>query len=435
MAENTNKNFYTKATPCGNGENCNLCTSRAWCKLASGKVSGFQVEGLGDDFADKIPDNTGYHLALDIGTTTIAAALVKDGRIVATTGFLNPQIKYGADVLSRAQKSMTGMKEQLRSCIEKAVAEGAEELCRRSDILPGQVSYGVITGNTTMLYLLTGRDTACLTEAPFEADWLGDETVEISGISYYLPCCVSAFIGADVLCAVIASGLYKCEETALLVDMGTNGEIALWHKGMLTCCSAAAGPAFEGFGLSMGMAASEGAIEHVCAVGGRLIYQVIGGGTPKGICGSGIIDMIACLKQQGILQENGALTEENPFINGSDVRLIQLAKSAVCAGISTILEKKRTDALTVDKMWLAGGFGKNINMQNAANIGLFPFYLANKAQSLGNGALKGAVMMCGGENVVNEARKLAGKAETVQLAGDSVFEKAFIAGMAVKSVF
>lgn len=433
--ENYNNEKLNKTTPCGKGGSCSLCKSRAWCKLAAGEVSGVKIENLDSSFPAEKGVDSEYHAVFDLGTTTIAGVLIKDSEIMANTGFLNPQIEYGADVLSRAQYSVQGGCAELQESIHGAIKKGVTELCDKAGILPASVKSGVITGNTTMLYLLTGRNPFCLTEAPFDADWTGDEETDIGGINFYLPPCISAFIGADVLCAVLASGMTRQPESSLLADMGTNGEIALWHSGRLTCCSAAAGPAFEGFGLSMGMAASEGAIEHVCSAGNRLIYNVIGGGEPKGICGSGIIDMIACMKHQGILQENGVLTEENPFINGSDIRLIQLAKSAVCAGIMTILEKKETDAGSIGKMWLAGGFGKNINMQNAANIGLFPFYLANKAQSLGNGALKGAVMMCSSETARDEARILAGKAETVQLAGDSVFEREFISGMAIKSVF
>lgn len=201
-----------------------------------------------------------------------------------------------------------------------------------------------------MLYLLTQTDPDCLSHAPFAASRLFGETLAAGELGLpclhaqvYLPRCMSAFVGADITTALLASGICSKPDTRMLVDIGTNGEIALWHRGQLSCCSTAAGPAFEGAGLSMGMAGKTGAVDHVRVQDGALQAHVIGGGAPKGICGSGVIDALACLLELEQLDETGLL-EQDPApvappvcLTQKDVRMVQLAKSAICAGLRTLL--------------------------------------------------------------------------------------------------
>ena len=295
------------------------------------------------------------------------------------------------------------------------------------------ITEGIITGNTMMLYLLTGRDPECLIKAPFKPDWLGDETIEIEGVSFYLPPCISAFVGADAVCAAVAVDL--CDGgTKLLTDIGTNGEILLAHNGKMYCSSAAAGPAFEGFGLTHGMGASKGAIEHVTLAGNKFIYKVIGDSEPIGLCGSGMIDLAACLKQTGVLEENGSLNVSHEFIDGKDINMIQLAKSAVCAGIIATMEKAGIKSEEIEIFFIAGGFGKNLNIQNAANIGLFPFVLSGKAELTGNSAISGAAMLCGKDNKKEICCDLVKKAEVIKLTEEEIFVKKFIECMAIRPI-
>lgn len=372
---------------------------------------------------------TEYQLAIDIGTTTLAASLVAEGKVVATTGKINPQVKWGADVLTRAEAA-TQHGRELQQVIHNTIAEISEVLCP-PDV---NVRSGVITGNTTMLYLLTGRNPECLTKAPFEPDWLGDEEIEISGIKYYIPPCISAFVGADAVCATLSTEMTEQNNTTLLTDIGTNGEILLWHKNKLYCASAAAGPAFEGFGLSHGMGASKGAVEHVINMGNKLTYKVIGDTEPEGLCGSGVIDLMACLKQTGILEENGTLTEPQMLMDNKDINMIQLAKSAICAGILTVMDKAGVTTSQIAAFYIAGGFGKNLNIQNAAAIGLYPFSLSGKINLTGNSALKGAVLLCGNSENKEKVRNICKKTETIKLTEEENFAKKFIECMAIRPI-
>ncbi len=410
---------------CGDGKSCATCQLKYWCEK-SADSSDIKIELPEKEYT---PWAAEYQLAIDIGTTTVAAALVADNKIVATAGKINPQVKWGTDVLTRAEAAMKEG-EKLRKAIYETIAEIANALCPEN--VP--VTKGVITGNTTMLYLMTGRNPECLTKAPFDPDWLGNEEIEIAGIQFYIPPCISAFIGADAVCAVISTGMEEQTATVLLADIGTNGEILLWHESKLWCTSAAAGPAFEGFGLSHGMGASEGAVEHVYIAGDKLTYKVIGNKEPQGLCGSGIIDLIACLKQTGVLEVNGTLNENHSLINGNDVHMIQLAKAAVCAGIMTVMEKVDVKPNQIETFYIAGGFGKNLNIQNAAHIRLFPLGLSKKAKVTGNSALKGAAMLCSNRDLKDKCKNLCQKAEVIKLTEEEAFAKKFIECMAIKPI-
>ncbi len=408
---------------CGDGKSCTTCHLKFWCRSGSDIKIELPEEEL--VYASKKE----FQLAVDIGTTTIAAALVADGKIVATTGKINPQVKWGTDVLTRGEAAEK-FGAELQTVVIDVIKEFIKTLCPTG----ARMTEGVITGNTMMLYLLTGRNPECLTKAPFEPDWFGDKEIELAGMKFYIPPCISAFVGADAVCGAVAVNLGDDHRTKLLADIGTNGEILLWHNGKMYCSSAAAGPAFEGFGLSYGMGASEGAVEHVTLAGNKLIYKVIGDVGARGLCGSGIIDMMACLKQTGMLEENGELTDSVKLIDNKDINMIQLAKSAVCAGIITTLEKAGVETGQVETFYIAGGFGKNLNIQNAASIGLFPFTLAGKAELTGNSALVGAALLCGNESKKEMARKLSRKAETVKLTEEEIFVKKFIECMAIKPI-
>ena len=291
--------------------------------------------------------------AVDIGTTTLAARLYgRGGELLAQASAENPQRVFGADVISRIEKSLTGARPALAACVQERIDAMLSEMAEDAGLASEEIDAVVLTGNTTMLYLLTARDPSCLSCAPFEADELFGRELSREELRFsaapsaalYLPRCMSAFVGADITTALLASGICDQPEKALLADIGTNGELAYWNGEKLLCCSTAAGPVFEGAGISQGMQGRPGAIDHVTWDGGSIRCHVIGGGKASGICGSGVIDALAVLCEREVIDESGYM-EEDPFrltaevsLTARDVRMVQLAKSAICAGALTLLE-------------------------------------------------------------------------------------------------
>jgi uncharacterized 2Fe-2S/4Fe-4S cluster protein (DUF4445 family) len=225
------------------------------------------------------------------------------------------------------------------------------------------------------------------------------------------------------------------QETVLLADIGTNGEIALWHEGKLHCCATAAGPAFEGGGIRSGTGSVPGAIDTVWADKGKLLYTTIADAPPQGICGSGLIDAAAALLEIGILEESGALSADKVDIapgvalTQGDIRQLQLAKGAVSAGIETLCASVGIHPRDVQRFYIAGGFGSHLNARNAAHIGLIPDALAEKTVALGNAALAGAMMLLLNRGFFPEICRIAGMAHILTLSGNAMFAESFVEGM------
>ncbi|MBR6570808.1 MAG: DUF4445 domain-containing protein, partial [Clostridia bacterium] len=232
-----------------------------------------QIEvGQSASVAPDAPMGEGYGAAVDIGTTTLALRLyeLQSGRCLGVSSMVNPQTSVAADVIGRIGAAMDGRLSLLKTMISNAIATLLAQAAAQAELSAADVKTLVITGNTTMLYLLTGRHPEPLSHAPFEADCLFDEQVGWRGAKVYLPPCLHAFVGADITCAILASGMCEASETALLCDIGTNGEIALWKDGMLYVSSTAAGPAFEGAGICCGCGSIPGAIDRVAVSDGVL---------------------------------------------------------------------------------------------------------------------------------------------------------------------
>ena len=370
--------------------------------------------------------------AVDIGTTTIALSVydLATGKCLASKSALNPQSVIAADVMGRIDAALNGklstLQEMLVSCI-RTLAEATGYF--------DNIHNWVLTGNTTMLYLLTGKTPQTLAVAPYAADHLFGEKITFLDKPAYLPNCMQAFVGADITCAVLASGMCDSTKTTLLCDVGTNGEIALWKGGTLYVTSTAAGPVFEGAGISCGCQSIPGAIEAVTLQGTTLSVSTIASAAPVGICGSGVIDAVACLLANGTIEETGYMEEESfPLCEGisitrEDIRNVQLAKAAIAAGIRTLLEVTGTSAEDISVFYLAGGFGKHLNLDSAVRIGLFPAELKNKVKVLGNAALQGAAAMLTKEKLKEKAAFLTKAAQHVSLGGDATFNKFYIEEM------
>ena len=385
-----------------------------------------------------------YGVAIDIGTTTLAARLYDTkGNSLADASALNPQSEYGADVISRIEASINGKKGLLSDTIRRAIDALVSELGKKASIEKSEIDGAVITGNTVMLSLLCAEDVTPLSHAPFCASRLFGETVFADGLGLsslckdtpiYLPPCIGAFVGADTTCAILASDLTR-HKGAMLVDVGTNGEMALWDGEVLTVCSTAAGPAFEGVGISMGMRASRGAIDRVRVVDGELAVHVLADTTPIGICGSGLVDAVASMLELELLDESGFL-EDEPFflktpvaLSQKDIRMLQLAKSAIAAGLVTLMKETDTAPTAVPSFFIAGGFGRYLGLESAARIGLLPRALIGVAQTVGNAALGGASMLLLDKTLKEKASTLAHRARLIDLSTNPTFTDAYTMGM------
>jgi uncharacterized 2Fe-2S/4Fe-4S cluster protein (DUF4445 family) len=386
-----------------------------------------------------------YGAAIDIGTTTVAARLyAADGTLSAEASLLNPQAPFGADVISRMEAAIGGKSAQLAQAIRRGIDRLLLTLAGQAGILPTAIDGAVITGNTAMLYLLTETSTEPLSHAPFRMDrafgeYLTAETLGLSALAsetaVYLAPCISAFVGGDTVSAILATGMCKRTDTVLLADIGTNGEIALWHGGSLSVCSTAAGPAFEGVGISMGMRGTDGAIDRVAIVNGALSAHVLGEGTARGICGSGLVDAVAAMLDLEIIDETGYMEDDEAEIlapvvlTQQDVRMVQLAKSAICAGLCTLAKTANVDMDDVEGLVLAGGFGSYLDVKNAGRIGLIPNELSDKTAVIGNAALDGATMILLNKDAKARASQIAKSALVRELSSDPVFSEFYMMGM------
>ena len=385
-----------------------------------------------------------YGVAIDIGTTTLAAHLYDvRGRVLAEASGLNPQSTWGADVISRIEAALSGNADWLAAAICGALDRMLTELAGIAGVRVEEIDGAVVTGNTVMLSLLTQQSVEPFSHAPFMAERLFGETLTAGELSLsalspdtpvYLPACISAFVGADTTCAILATEL-SAGGTAMLADIGTNGEMALWHNGNLTVSSTAAGPAFEGVGISMGMRGATGAIDKVTVKDGALRAHVIGDGAPVGICGSGLVDAAACMLDLEILDESGFLEDaeyavkEPVTLTQEDIRMLQLAKSAICAGLLTLLDSEKLKASEIPIFYVAGGFGNYLKGTSAARIGLLPKVLAGKLSAVGNAALMGASMLLLGAGLKEKTERLSKTATVLDLSANPVFSDAYMTGM------
>lgn len=377
-----------------------------------------------------------YGAAVDIGTTTLALSLYRltDGALLAQPTAMNPQTAVSADVIGRIQAALDGELKNLSGMIQAAIKDLLSRACAQSQVPEDEVDVLVMTGNTTMLYLLTGRDPVTLSRAPFLADTLFDTETRLLDRRTYLPPCMNAFVGADITCAVLASGMCSRPETALLCDIGTNGELALWKDGQLYVTSTAAGPAFEGANIRWGCGSVRGAVDHAWVERGELKIHTIADAPPVGICGSGLLDLIAAALTLDILDETGAMEENlsigsNVELTQSDIRAVQMAKAAIAAGIETILACAEISPHQVQQLYIAGGFGSHLRISSAVAIGLIPESLQDRVTVIGNAALAGASQMLLDRQLPKQAAVFTKASVPVNLGGNPAFSERYIAHM------
>lgn len=390
--------------------------------------------------AQTVPDgDAAYVIALDIGTTTVVAYLMegKTGRVLAQSGMLNPQSQFGADVISRIQHVLDGGGEEMQSCIRSALADLAREVCAKAGIAPEEVGTAAIVGNTAMHHLLLGIDPHPLVIPPYmpnvydamELD--ADGLLPISGKVRILPN-IAGFVGGDTVGCMTSVRFDQLEELTLLVDIGTNGEMVLGDKHRRIACSTAAGPAFEGAKISCGMRGADGAVDHVYYRGGKIIPHVLGGGEAVGLCGSGLLDLIAVLLDAGILDESGCLEEreyrltENVTLTQKDVREVQLAKAAIRAGVELLAQNLGVQVEDIQQVLLAGAFGNYMTPASACRIGMIPPVLEGRIKTIGNAAGAGAKLCALSVREFEYSKALAKGTEFLELASLPQFQDQYV---------
>ena len=379
--------------------------------------------------------------AVDVGSTTVVVYLLdgRDGRQLGAGSRLNPQRQYGADVVSRCSYAMENGAEILSGCIRRTVDELLQETARRYGREPEEIVRIVMVGNSCMHHLFLEIPTKTLVLAPYtpavtEAVSMKASDCQISihpqGELLWLPN-IGGFVGSDTVGCVLASGLDQAEETTLLVDIGTNGEIVLGDRNGMTACSTAAGPAFEGAKITCGMRGSEGAIDHVYLEEGKIKFHVIGDGEPAGICGSGLLDAAACFLKAGIMDETGRLPEtyyftDRVFLNQQDIRELQLAKAAIAAGIRSLCLHRKTEVTQIRKLMIAGAFGNYLNPDSACAIGMLPAELRDRISSIGNAAGEGAQIAALNVSEYEHSLRLREETEFLELALDPGFQDIYV---------
>lgn len=443
-----------------------------WKVLRDYESSYGTVTGVFNDselIALEIGDTTEflYGVAIDIGTTTVVAALIdmNTGEELATASRINPQKKFGLDVLTRITYELEhpeGSKEELQKTIVEAINEMVEELCSEGRVRKESIYEISIAANCTMMHFLLGIDTTSIGKSPYAPVFTKAKNISASDIGievakcarvYCLPS-VSSYIGADIVAGAYVCELHKAEGNILFIDIGTNGEIVLSKGGRLLSCSCAAGPALEGMNISSGMRAADGAVEDVVITENGIDLKVIGDEDPIGICGSGILAAVKELLRTGIVKNNGAFikkeqleesdyrynmiqlngnkrefilksTPEQLLITQGDVRQVQLAKGALLSGFYALLKQANLGMNELDKVMIAGQFGAHLPADSLVGTGILPEEVKDKLVYVGNSSKTGAYMALMSVEVKKEIEVLAGEMEYMELGSSEGYEKLF----------
>lgn len=383
-------------------------------------------------------------LAVDIGTTTIAAALAEKetGAVLATAGCGNSQRIFGQDVLSRIKASVAGTGEKLKTLIRQDILNLLEDIQKKQkDIV---IEHIYIAGNTTMEHLYMGDSCEGLGKAPFTPVSLAERKDSLSNIPVTLLPGISAFVGADIAAGMLACGMDEEERPSLLLDLGTNGEMVLALEDKMIATSAPAGPALEGGNISCGVASVTGAISKVRVIGERTIIGTIGNTPATGICGTGVLELVAGLYENHIIDASGQMKEkyrEEGFplarmkdgkqitFTQQDIREVQLAKAAIHSGIELLLEHAGISRGEIKKVYLAGGFGVYLDVHIAAGIGLLPAELEKCTKAVGNTSLQGCIAYGSSEENRSRTEEMIKKCESINLAEQADFEERYVANM------
>lgn len=416
-----------------------------------------------------------YGIAFDIGTTTVVGMLwnLHSHELVDVEAKTNYQSVYGSDVISRIQfcntspENLSIMQQKVINCLNDIL----EELCTRNQINQEYIYDVSVVGNTTMSHLFLSVTPQSLARTPFAPVFCSAQNLQAKDLNlnvcphanvYLLPN-IAGHVGSDIVAMILSSGLYKMDGCHIAIDIGTNGEIVAVKDGNMVTCSTAAGPAFEGATITQGMRAAAGAIEAVEITSDNVILGTIDDKPAIGICGSGLIDIVAELLKSGIVDNSGRMitqtealemgihpslasrlngtapnvsfrltstdTETIVSITQQDIREVQLAKGAILAGIQTLMKTLDIEKEQIDSIMIAGAFGNYIKLENALEIDLFPVIPIEKIVSIGNAAGAGSSMALLSDRTRELASSIAAKTEHIELSMNMDFQEFYIYAM------
>jgi len=375
---------------------------------------------------------SGLGIAIDLGTTTIAAQMIDmaTGSIMGVETALNPQTSYGSDVMSRIQAVLQGadLTAVVRGALRQMIAKlggGREE----------EIVEVILVGNTVMHHLFCGLDVEPLSHVPFNSPHLGAQFFRPQELGWPLPSscsirferCLGGFVGSDILAGILATGISHVEDLLALVDLGTNGEIAIGNRDGIVCASTAAGPAFEAGSIRMGMRACMGAISRVSLSNGEMRATVIGNVEARGICGSGLVDAVTAGLENGTILPSGRVADGTKLfpvkapvvLYQADIRELQLAKAAIASGFRLLLKRTGAHVDRLRNIYLAGAFGNYVQAASAIRIGLIEAPI-ERIHASGNTALRGAKIL-----LLSNGEPTLSKIEHVNLAAEPGFQDEF----------
>ena len=419
-------------------------------------------------------DSPPYVMAFDIGTTTIVGYLLNSvtGEELAVASMLNPQSQYGADVIERSNYAIADGVEELSSLVHGALNDLISRAVKKAGIAREQIYMITVVGNTCMHHLFAGVSPSALVHAPYnptisEGLMLDASDVEIDifpgGKVMLLPN-IAGFVGADTVGVLLSTEFDTLEELSLVIDIGTNGEMVMGNKERHIACSTAAGPAFEGAKIACGMRGAKGAIDHAKWEDGRFTYSVIGGGKPIGICGSGLMDIVTFMLEKGLMDEMGRMLDEDEYeteeaqacasriiriesnkmkaflladetesgngqkvyLSQKDIREVQLAKSAMAAGVALMADTLGVEIGDIKKVMIAGAFGNYMEPHSACGIGMIPKELEDRIVPVGNAAGEGAKIAALNYDEYRRCQKISTECEFLELATHPDFQDTFV---------
>ena len=401
------------------------------------QVEQYETMIQADDTLFSFESREGHGVAVDLGTTTLVAQLVdlSNAKVLAVETALNPQRKWGSDLISRLEAALAGNASELTHLIREEIGQMILKLLDGSAV---SIDRLVLVGNTVMQHLFCGSDIKPLSFYPFESPDLAVRRFKASELEWDIDCkhisfypSIGSFVGSDILAGIHATGMWHRKEYSVLVDLGTNGEIVVGNNETLLCASTAAGPAFEGATISMGMLARTGAISSVSNSEEGLLCSVIGNVPAEGICGSGLIDAVAVMLEDGVLGDFGeiisgdtelALTD-HVRLTAKDIQEFLLAKAAIAAGLKILRRKLGVSIDEVSHIFIAGAFGNYINLEKMVRTGMMNFPL-DRFHKLGNTALIGAKMFLFSE--MDLPKEILTLTRNVKLESEEDFQDIFV---------
>lgn len=393
---------------------------------------------LADETEFEFTPLEGFGIAVDVGTTTLVAQLIdlSTAKVLAVETQLNPQARFGADLISRIHASLNGHAFEMTLLIRQAIGKMIEQLLQQNNAKITRIG---LVGNTVMQLIFSNSDLSPLAQYPFHTDDLGQKEFNTSELGWdfstadkvcFYPS-IGSFVGSDILAGIIATGLHTKEHYSALIDLGTNGEIVVGNNKRIVCASTAAGPAFEGTNISIGMRAVTGAISTIGIENRELVYKVIGNTAPKGICGSALVDAVAAFRKLEMIGDFGEIISgENTLpitpeiaLNQKDINEFQLAKAAIAAGLVILCKSLSIDLMDIQKVYIAGGFGNFITIPHLYQTGMIELP-EERIHKMGNTALIGAKILLFNDSSI--AENILSKTGHINLEGESDFQNTYV---------